>query len=155
MTGVYASANLKKKWEFLKDMEVMLNIIENLVKYKHSTVYEIFSCLKNTPQLKKYAFINEADKLFVSNEYSFSEGWNKALSADSNLTSEKEDIELISSIGDFLGKNELEGQLASIAYLKSILNDRCISAENVYLVKGKLYRNLGVLSGALIVIMLM
>ena len=136
-------------------MEVMLNIIENLIKYKHSTVYEIFACLKNAPQLKKYDFIKEAEKLCLNSSCSFSEGWNKALNSDDTLFSKKEDIELISSVGDFLGKNELEGQLASLAYLKNILSSRCLTAENIYSGKGKLYRNLGILSGAFISIMLL
>lgn len=136
-------------------MEVMLNIIENLIKYKHSTVYEIITCLKNTPQLGKYNFITEADKLCTDKNYSFSDGWHTALNADNTLVSEKEDIDLVSSVGDFLGKNELEGQLSSLEYLKSVLNNRCSAAEKAYCSKGKLYRNLGVLSGTFIVIMLM
>ena len=62
----------------------------------------------------------------------------------------EEDKKLISSIGQQLGKCELDGQLSAIALLKTETENLISEADKIYNEKGKMYRYLGVLTGAFI-----
>lgn len=133
----------------------MLNETEHLLKYKNATVFEVLGFLKNNARLKQYDFISYSEMLCASGGYSFYDAWNTALAGEKAIFSDKGDYELILSFGDFFGKNELEGQLSAVGYLKEMLSGRCADARECCRSKGKLYRDLGVLTGALLSIMLM
>lgn len=61
--------------------------------------------------------------------------------------------ELVKDIGKKLGKSDISGQLNAIKYEKLELEKMIRSADEDNCRKSKLYRSLGVLCGAFIVIM--
>ena len=66
-----------------------------------------------------------------------------------------EDIEVILSLGSILGSSNREDQEKHFKLVKTQLEDRIKDAESSRIKNEKLYKNLGVLSGMLIVITLL
>lgn len=155
MMGAYASWGLKKRCELLKTAVLMFSETENLLKHNSATVYEILTFLSADKRFSGYAFIVKAGELCSGKGYSFGEAWQNAVRNDPPMFAEKSDIELIASAGNFLGRQELEAQLSALGYLKRRLEEDIVTAEENLQGKGKLYRSLGVLSGAFLSVMLM
>ncbi len=154
MLGNYFSAGLNMRYAMLKKINYMLDEIAILLRYKSSTVYEILEHISKDERFYELDFINTALTRFNVQE-SFGLTWEKAVENSSITCLQKEDRLLLKSIGKNLGKSDLEGQLSTVMLEKEELSALIEASQTAYLTKSKLYRTLGVLSGAFISVMIL
>ena len=150
MIGNKAADKLKNRVNKLKLILLMLSEIEIMIKYKSATVFEIISELNKKICFKELQFLKTSEVFCKNQDRSFEEIWEKAVLSDNCSEFNEEDKKLISSIGQQLGKCELDGQLSAIALLKTETENLISEADKIYNEKGKMYRYLGVLTGAFI-----
>ncbi|MCH5193491.1 MAG: stage III sporulation protein AB [Oscillospiraceae bacterium] len=149
--GSYFSASLKNRVVMLKKMNYMLEEISILLRCRSATVYEITEALAADERFSDFDFLK---KVLSDRNRPFRESWCEAVSENIPGGAKKSDMELLADIGRRLGASDLDGQISTINIWQSELGSAISSAEADYAGKAKLYRSLGVLSGAFISIML-
>lgn len=154
MIGNKAADTLKKRMSKLKLIMLMISEIEIMIKYKSATVFEIVSELNKKNCFNELKFLKIIQTLSKNPDRGFDEMWEEAVLSENCPEYKEEDLKLICSIGRRLGKSELDGQLSSIAILKAETEKLISEADKIYAEKGKMYRYLGVLSGAFISIII-
>ena len=70
------------------------------------------------------------------------------------LNLKNEDIELIKSFGNMLGKTDIEGQISEINQFITLINGQIAVAEEEKNKNSKMYKSLGTIIGLVIVIIL-
>ena len=142
---------LKKRVVTLKKMNYLIDEIIILLRYKASTVYEISSHLSSDTRFSDFVFLQSISQ---TTECSFQQNWCSAVEKQKPDSLGKEDISVLCDIGRKLGTSDLEGQISTLKLQQSEVETLILSAESEYNRKAKLYRSLGVLSGAFVVVML-
>ena len=86
-------------------------------------------------------------------ELSAGESWKYATqNSRTNMT--KEDLKVLENFEKLLGKTSIEGQLSEIELLEKFIDKQIENAEEERKKNEKLYRNLGVIAGLAIAIIL-
>ena len=81
--------------------------------------------------------------------------WNEAVLEERfYLNLKGEDINLILSLGNMLGKTDVEGQMSEINQFCSLINEQIAIAEEEKNKNSKMYKSLGTIIGLAIVIIL-
>ncbi len=153
MIGNYFSLALNNRHIALKKINYMLDEIAILIRFKSATVYEIIEHLAKDERFSTLDFIHKCH-VNIKTDIPFAKIWEDAIDTSSLSYLQKEDISLIKSIGMNLGISDMDGQQSTIMLEKEELSTLIESAKNAYLSKSKLYRTLGILSGAFISIMI-
>lgn len=149
--GCYYSYALKKRLTILKKINYMIDEILTLIRFKAATVYEIVDVLKSSERFVNLEFLNN---IYFDSNCSFQEKWCSAILKSPPQYINKSDIELLSDIGQKLGTSDMEGQISILKFQQTELLLSISDAEAEYNKKSKLYRSIGVLTGAFISIIL-
>jgi stage III sporulation protein AB len=150
--GIFFKNTLSNRVLILRQMRYALDEIELLIKYKNSTLREIFIAVSNDFRLRDLTFINKT--LEYMGYDSFADSYEKALKEYQGLGLTPRDREIIGGIGKLLGTADSESQIAGLALYKSELDSAFEAAHDEYKKKSKLFSSLGLLSGVFIVIIL-
>lgn len=142
--GARASAALKKNAELCISVRTFLSELGILMKYSGDTLFTLFTELYERQSVKKLLFLDILLGELVTGK-EFPCAWRNAISADKTLTAELSGILL--SLGDCLGTSGIEGQLMSLERTQAELEAVYEDAINLYRIKGKLYRSMGLLGG--------
>ncbi len=86
-------------------------------------------------------------------ELSAGEAWSYALKS-SSTSMDIEDINVLKTLEKLLGKTNVEGQLSEIELLKNSIDTQIQKAEEERYKNERLYKNLGIIVGLAIVIIL-
>lgn len=86
-------------------------------------------------------------------EVSAGDAWSYAL-GNSSTSMCAEDINVLKTLEKLLGKTNVDGQLSEIELLKTSVDSQIQKAEDERLKNEKLYKNLGIIVGLAIVIIL-
>lgn len=155
LTGNYFSAGLKKRVAALKAADLMLAEIKLMIEYNSADVYEITEALAGHEGLKILWFLSELDLMLKnSHEVPFGVQWEEAVRKWECPFFKGEERKLIVSVGENLGRSGIDGQLRFIEMARQELSGIISRAEEENVRKGKLYRSLGALSGALAAVLL-
>lgn len=149
--GTYFSSALKNRVITLRSINYMLEEIYVMLRYRSATVYEIAEALSRDDRFSEFRFLRE---ISFSSGRSFQQSWCEAVEKHSLYGIKKSDAEILMSIGRKLGTSDLEGQISTIQLQRAELESAISAAEDEYSRKARLYRSLGVLTGAFIAIML-
>ena len=150
LIGIYFSHKLSLRVEFLRKYLSFIKYIETEIKYSADLIYDLMKKYKTTGTMKK--FIDECC-YNMENSMSVSGAWNLALkkiSGDSGLCSN--DIEIINSFGENLGKNDINGQISHCNLTSELIGSCLTSAKDNKARKSKLYFMLCLFSGFCIVL---
>ena len=147
------SAGLSKRLTVLKTVNTMIEEISILIRYKASTVFEIMDTLCKDKRFTELNFISSVRDNCTDNIV-FSDNWENAVKEFHSQNIKPQDYNLINTIGQNLGSSDIDGQLSTLALEKEELKALIEEAENDYRNKSKLYRSLGVLTGAFITVLL-
>lgn len=142
------SEMLKKRHNYLKLVMLMLEETSVLIRFKACTVFEIASSLQNDARFKELEFLDKID--VNSTDLKFSELWSNAVNEVNISYLKKKDLECLLAIGNNLGNSDIEGQLSNILLEKEEIKFQINEAETEENTKSKMFRTLGVLSGAFI-----
>lgn len=152
LMGIYFSGRLKQKSRFLSNVAYMLEEIQLKIEFESAEVNEIITYLTENKRLSELGFLrNISDKIDMHTD--FGSLWENSVEYQQYNFLTNEEKEFIKDIGRKLGKSDVSGQLNSIRYEKLEIEKMIRSADGDYCRKSKLYRSLGVLGGAFIVIM--
>lgn len=153
LLGGYFSERLKQKCRFLKNIAYMLEELQLMIEYESAEVNDIIHRFLKNNRLSELGFIKDiADEM--KNICDLGIVWEKAVEKQQYGFLDDDEKELIKDIGRKLGKSDISGQLNAIRYEKAEIEKMIRSAEEETCNKSKLYRSLGVLGGAFIIIML-
>lgn len=150
-TGLYFSLSLKNRVVVLKKLNYMLDEIMIMLRYRSATVYEIAETLASDERFAEFEFLSS---IKPDGEKPFRDSWCEAAENCKLFGLKKRDTELICDIGKKLGTSDLDGQISVIKLWQAEVMTAISSAESEYASKAKLYRTMGVLTGAFISIML-
>jgi len=149
LIGDIIAKKYSKRVEELEDMKNALNIIQTKIRFSKEPLSKIFKDISNISKNKEiFDKVNENMKTMLAGT-----SWSKAVQ-NANTNFKKEDIEIISNLGNMLGKTDSEGQINQIEEVKELLN---VQIENANIEKQKnekLYKTLGMTIGLAIVIIL-
>lgn len=147
--GMFLSNNIKNKRERLVKERKMLEEISIMIRFNSLTLKEIIYELENAVCDFKFLKIL---KIMLEKPISFPEAWEQAIKKD-DIISESEKKVLI-ELGFNLGTTDIDGQLSTLNIYKIRLDKMIEEESEKYRVKGKMYRSLGIMFGAMIGILI-
>ena len=153
LTGIIFSKRLTERVEFLSLLKLMLEEISIQIRFQASTLSEILDVLRRDKTLAALDFLSEIKKNYLPYE-DFYEAWSRGIEKCRYPFLKETDVDFIKGIGFSLGKSDIEGQLGMISIHMGNLGLIIEKAREERDKKGKLYRSLGILSGAFISILL-
>lgn len=139
----------------LKKISNLINIFQNKLKFSRKPLSEIFEEVYLMEKGSKVSeiFLKTSQKI---KEMNVSEAWKSAVIENSFfLNLKKEDIGIIKSFGNMLGKTDVEGQVSEINQFLSLINEQIAIAEEEKNKNSKLYKSLGTIVGLGIIILLL
>ncbi len=155
--GYLLANRYKSRVNELSDFLVALDIFETKIKYTYDSLTTTFLYIADNMKTKIYRiFYITAEEIKNNKNDSAGESFKKTIDGEKiflNLT--KEDIEVVKSLGVSLGQTDLEGQLKNIELVRTSVKKQLEDARNEKNKNYKLYRNMGVLSGLIIIIIIL
>ncbi len=147
--GIAISNKYKNRVKDLKSIRNVFNILETKIKFTYEPLPEIFQDISNE-------FTGAISDIFKTakekmNEFSAGEAWDLAIKNSSTFMND-EDLNVLNGLGKLLGKTDIEGQLSEIELIKEFIDMQIKKAEDEKRKNEKLYKNLGVMIGMILVI---
>ncbi|KNY26696.1 stage III sporulation protein SpoIIIAB [Pseudobacteroides cellulosolvens] len=154
--GFYFSKECTRRPSELRELQRLLQMFENEISFLSSTVTEAFTKLSNYYESSTRLFFSgTAELLKDKNGINAFDAWEKAVKENIKKTAlKKEDEAILLSFGKILGASDLEGQINNIRLTLTQLKMQEEKAEEVKEKNRTMYRNLGVLGGLAVVIVL-
>lgn len=141
----------------MRELEAAIAMIEELslqIRYRALPVYELANALESSKGLEPLRFIGKLCQ-HIEEERDFSVAWSNAIRSCKDQSSLKDDdIKILISVGNELGKSDIDGQISTLSLYRDMLSRSLASAIDEKHSKGKMYRNLGALIGVGIAIIL-
>jgi len=153
--GFSLAANCSKRPRSLRELQSLLQMLENEISYLSNLLSEAFYRIYEGTNSETAILFNEAAKNLGTNGVTADAAWEKAIEENyEKLSLNKEDKAILLTFGKMLGNSDLEGQLSNIKLISSQLKLQELKAEEMKQKNEKMYRSLGVLSGLAIAIVL-
>ena len=148
--GFIKSKNLKKRVEELNKIESSFNLFKTKIEYTNDVIEDIFKQISSIIYNDRTnIFLNTIDK--KDNKKLF-ESWS--ISLEENLYLKEDDKELLKIFGKNLGKLDKKGQVFQLDEVISLIKKQIQNAEEEVKKNEKMYKSLGTIIGAVIVIIL-
>ena len=148
--GFIKSKNLKKRVEELNKIESSFNFFKTKIEYTNDVIEDIFKQISSIIYNNRAnIFLNTIDK--KDNKRLF-ESWSTSL--EENLFLKEDDKELLKIFGKNLGKLDKKGQVFQLDEVISLIKKQIQNAEEEVKKNEKMYKSLGTIIGAVIVIIL-
>ena len=151
LIGYLTSKKFSNRVDELKELQIVLDILENKIKFTYEPLKDIFSEMKNLLKGNISELISCISRnLENSNvEIAFTNGIRNT---KTNLL--QEDLEILNNLSKILGKTEKDGQVSQIELTQTFLKSQIKKAEKEEEKNSKLYKTLGTTIGIAIVIIL-
>lgn len=149
--GILKSKRYINRVNELREFKSGLNMFKAKVKFTYEPIPEIFKQI-STNMNSKIGNIFQ----IASNNMKFvtaGEAWNMAVDTDI-LNISSEDKEVLKNLSKLLGQTDIEGQLNQIELTNNFIDEQITKAEIEKAKNEKMYRNLGMIIGIGIVIIL-
>lgn len=150
--GFLLSKIHKERVYELNSFANLINILQNKIKFTQKPLPEIFEEISNINAKSSISIIfkKAAEKIKYKR---IEDSWNDAIQEQKFfLNLKSEDISLIKTLGNVLGKTGVEGQMSEIAQFMGLLKIQIKNAEEEKRKNEKLYKSLGTIIGLAIVI---
>ena len=152
--GFLLSSRYLNRVKELKALSNFINIIQNKIKFTRKPLKEIFldlSKLEDDTNIKSI-FFSLSKKI---DNKKLSDVWNDVIEEEKkNLSLKEEDISLLKTLGNTLGKSDVDGQMSGIDLFTELLKVQAQKAEKEKEKNAKMYKSLGAIIGLVIVIVL-
>lgn len=157
MTGFFATDSLRRRLCGLKALRNMLESLRLMVRYEALEVTEMVRRLCEGEISSEISFISALNELIQSEvetgNMTFSEAWSMAVNENGGAFTE-DDKALICRVGNVLGSCSCDGQLSALSLACEETDRLIIDAGEQYKAKGRLYRALGAIAGAVIAVII-
>lgn len=154
LTGCIAARDLKARVRAVREIRFLIEELRLMIRYEAPEVSEIARRLSEDDNFHELGFLRLLPgyaEAALSGGGTFREAWTRALSEERGYLSE-EDISLLERTGSILGSCDCEGQLSKLSVCSAEADRLCEEAREQYSAKGRLYRSLGAIAGALIAV---
>ncbi len=151
LTGIMISNKYINRTVQLCEMKKALNFFEAKIEYTYEPLSDIFVEISNNVKLEIGSIFKVA--AVKMKEISAREAWEYAVDISETALTTK-DLDIVKDFGKTLGQTNLQGQLSKIKLTLDFLNGQIEEAQNEENKNKKLYKTLGVLTGAGLVIIL-
>lgn len=149
--GIKVSQKYKKRELELKEIKSALNMFKSKIKYTYEPIADTFNDIADNYSCNVSNMFRTASN--IMKEKSAGDAWNEAVDS-TYLNLNSEDKNVLKSLSKMLGKTDLDGQLKEIELTDNFLNYQIEKAESERQKNEKLYKTLGLVAGAGIVIVL-
>lgn len=141
----------------LRDLQGLMQMFENEVCYMSNLLSDAFYNISKASSSKVAVFFRSASELLKKDVgINASEAWEQAVRSNIVKTSlSKEDEEILINFGKILGSSDIDGQVMNIKLTINHLKLQERKAEEARKKNEKMYKNLGLLCGLAIVIILL
>lgn len=151
LIGKFLAKKYVYRLEELEEIENILNIIKNKIKFTYEPIPEIFEEIsENSSKNIGNIFKNAKEKM---NEKSVSQAWEEAIEESENNL-KKEDKKVLKAMSKLLGLTDVDGQISQIEITEKFLQDNIETAKREKQSNERLYTRLGTIMGLAIVIVL-
>lgn len=149
--GILFSKKYSNRERELKEIKSALNIFATKIKFTYEPIPNLFLEISNKIG-GNVGEIFERASIRMKEESAGSAWVNSLLEVKSNLI--EEDISILKNLGRMLGQTDIEGQISEIEVVNQFLNTQLENARQERAKNEKMYRNLGIISGLTIAIIL-
>lgn len=151
LVGILVSRKYVNRVNELKEFKSFLNILKTKIRFTYEPLGEIFSDVSNN-------FSNNISDILKQTSlnmkiYNAGKSWKMAIEG-ANINILNEDKEILIGLSKMLGKTDLEGQVLQIEQTSEFLDIQIQRAEKERLKNEKLYKTLGMIIGAGLIILL-
>ncbi len=152
--GFLLSKKYTDRVKELKSLSNLITLLQNKIKFTHKPLGEILEEIVNVKENSGIIGIFSKTSQKLKNK-KFEEAWNEAISEQRFfLNLNQEDITFLKTLGNVLGKTDVEGQMSEINQFQTILKVQIENAEEEKNKNAKMYKSLGTIIGLAIVIIL-
>ena len=135
----------------LKEIQILLDILENKIKFTYEPLKEIFLQMNNLVKGNIGNLVHEIENKLETDNAEIA--WEKAIKNSKNNL-EQEDIQILENLFKMLGKTDKEGQVSQIELAQIFITTQIKKAEKNEEKNAKLYKTLGATVGLALVIIL-
>jgi stage III sporulation protein AB len=155
--GLILSADCSKRPRQLRELQSLLQMFENQITYLSDIITEAFERIGRVGKNGTGIFFGRTVEILKQgNAVNASEAWEMAVRQCIRTTAlNREDEEILLSFGKMLGNTDTEGQIKNIRLTLEQLALQEDKAEESRKKNGNMYRNLGMLGGIAVVIVLL
>ena len=152
--GNLISKKYRNRVDELKSFKEAFNILEAKIKFTYEPIGDIFEEISNL------FFKNKISSIFYGTKNNMKKmdlktSWENAINENTQkLSLNNEDVNVLKSLGNILGKTDVEGQLSEIKLNMGFLDTQINKAEEECKKNEKMYRTLGTIFGLAIIIIL-
>lgn len=155
--GYLLAGRYKTRVAELNDLIFALDVFESKIKYTYDSLTTSFLYIADNLKTKVYRlFYITAEALKENRNLSAGDCFKQVVDDEKIfLALNKDDVEIIKGLGVSLGQVDIDGQLQTIRLVSESLKKQLDEAVEDNKKNFKLYRNMGVLSGLVIMIILL
>ena len=155
--GVLISKKYSSRVDEIQDLITALELLESRLNYTYDTMADAFSFVaKHMKTGAKKIFEISSQKLQIEKNFTASEVFESTIDEEKNFLSvNQNDIEILKGLSVSLGQVDLESQVKNIRLIGRTLLGQLDEAKNEKNKNFRLCRNMGVLTGLAIVVILM
>lgn len=151
LIGYLISKKYTNRVNELKEMQIVLDILENKIKFTYEPLKDIFKEMKRLLKGNIAELFNNISKRLE--ECCVEKSFIEAIK-DVRTNLLEEDLEVIKNLSKTLGKTEKEGQVSQIELTKTFIESQIKKAEKEEEKNSKLYKTLGATIGLALIIIL-
>jgi len=155
--GLFLSNECKKRPQQLRELQSLLGMFENQITYLSDVLSEAFERVHKFSGSEVGEFFGRTvANLKDGSGMNAPEAWDAAVRSSAGATAQSgEDVEILLSFGKMLGGSDIDGQVKNIRLTVKQLNMQEEKAECSRIKNEGMYKHMGILCGAAIVILLM
>ncbi len=143
--GIIKSINLSKRVYELELIIILIEKIKTYLRYNQLHTSEMIYELSQCSSFDRLDFINYCSKK-LKKDSNFPLIWEESI-LNSKLSISTKDRNILIGLKDIIGARDIDGQLSGIDLTLGIIQENLNDAKQVKSVKGRMYRNLGILLG--------
>lgn len=149
--GLTISKKYVNRVNELRELKAFLNLLKTKIKFTYEPLGEIFCDISiNFSKNISNLLLQASNNMKINNA---GKSWKLAVE-NTNMNIIKEDKDALISLGKLLGKTDLEGQISQIEQTENFLDIQIEKAEIKRQKNEKMYKSMGMIVGAGLVIIL-
>ena len=152
LIGILISKKYVNRVAELIEFKSFLDILKTKIRYTYEPLGEIFNDISSSFSFNISKILKETSYNMETNNAG--KAWKIAIE-NSNININKEDKKVLLTLSKMLGETDLEGQVSQIEQTSKFLDIQIEKAENERQKNEKLYKTLGSVCGAGLIILLM
>lgn len=146
------ASGLSARLRRLEGCIALLSEMSGRLEYLQPTIGSLINSLAAQERFADLVFLREcADSMRAGDE--FSRSWRVALEKQAGGLG-REEADILGTLGDVLGRSDLESQLAALSLTREQLSTQIAGTRDKIKARGGLYRSIGVLGGVAAAIIL-